>query len=126
MIRHEEVMVFGAPILVAVLEGEKKCVSPRHISEAMGLNWSGQRKQIMKNDIMAKGVEECPIPSAGGLQMTFMMPIEMMSAWMLGINPNRCKPECRAAILKYRAEAYAVLDAWFRQRTPVPPKTPAT
>ncbi|WP_338670206.1 phage antirepressor N-terminal domain-containing protein [Pseudodesulfovibrio methanolicus] len=109
-------MVFGAPILVAVLENGEKYVSPRHICEAIGVSWTGQSRKIKEDEVLSACCEDIVtvVRNGANRQMT-MLHIDKMSGWLFGINANRVKPEIKPALVKYQTEAFAVLDAWFRK-----------
>ena len=116
VIRHEEVMVFGAPILVAVLENGEKYVSVTHICDAIGINSAGQREKIDSDANLSTAATDISLRGVDGrARTTIMIPLDKMSGWLFGINANRVKPEIKPALIKYQTEAYAVLDAWFRK-----------
>ena len=42
------------------------------------------------------------------------LPIEYLNGWLFGIDINRCKPEIRGTLIKYKKECYQALhDYWF-------------
>lgn len=42
------------------------------------------------------------------------LPIEYLNGWLFGIDINRCKPEIRDTLIKYKKECYQALhDYWF-------------
>lgn len=42
------------------------------------------------------------------------LPIEYINGWLFGIDINRCKPEIRDTLIKYKKECYQALhDYWF-------------
>ena len=43
------------------------------------------------------------------------LPIEYLNGWLFGIDVNRCKPEIRETLIKYKKECYQALhDYWFK------------
>ncbi|MEZ7195573.1 KilA-N domain-containing protein [Pseudodesulfovibrio karagichevae] len=75
-IRHEEVMVFGPPILVAVLEGEEKYVSIRHICEAIGINTQMQQKRLKKDESFSHLLIDINVQHTSGAKATIMLPLD--------------------------------------------------
>ncbi|WP_319583478.1 phage antirepressor N-terminal domain-containing protein [uncultured Pseudodesulfovibrio sp.] len=85
-------MVFAAPILVAVLEGEENYVSVKHIYDAMGINWPSQYTKIIKDESLSPRGCVITIPYDGGDQNAYMIPLDMMSGWLMGIQVKRFRP----------------------------------
>ena len=53
------------------------------------------------------------IPTNGGNQNMICLPIEYLNGWLFGIDINRCKPEIRDTLIKYKKECYQALhDYW--------------
>ena len=76
IVRHDEVEVFGAPILVAVTE-ECAFFSPRHVAEAIGLNWSRQRIKIRDDESLSSREQEIHTRGKEGMMRTFEDPSDM-------------------------------------------------
>lgn len=114
IIRHEEVEVLGHVVLVAVTE-EGNFVSPRHICEAIGVAWTGQRKKITEDEDLSATVKEMfTVGSDGKNRKHVMLPFELMSGWLFSIKPGKVKESVRPALKKFRTQAYAVLHAWLK------------
>jgi len=56
------------------------------------------------------------LPSAGGMQETYCIPVTKPFGWLATITVSRVKPESRDALIAYQNEADAVLDRHFRLR----------
>lgn len=112
--RHEEVNVCGSNILTAVTQDNKCYFSPRHVCQALGIDWAGQFNKIKADPVLASTVEEIVMAAADGKnRKMIMMPIEILSGWLFTI--KKVRPELQAKLNLYRAETYRALDAWFRQ-----------
>ena len=113
IVRREEVNVCGSNILAIVTADNKCYFSPKHVCDALGIDWKSQHVKIKADPVLSQGVVEITIPSAGGAQKTTTLPIEFLSGWLFTI--KKVAPELQAKLNLYRAEAYYALDAWFRQ-----------
>lgn len=112
--RHDEVEVFGSPILVVETK-DGAYFSPYHVCAAMGLSWQGQHIKISNDAGLRESRRDIVIVAAGGKNRTHvMLPLDLLSGWLFMINPNKVSPSVKPKLLKYRTEAFAVLDAWFR------------
>lgn len=117
IVRHEEVDVFGRPVLAVVTSDEGKYVSPRHLCVAMGIAWQSQHRKITEDEVLGPCVTQMmtQLPGTDQSREYFMLPMSMLSGWLFKINPKRVAPEVRPTLIKYQQEACAVLDAWFRK-----------
>lgn len=58
--------------------------------EAMGIDWSRQRKKIMDDKVLSAVVAEMPTTASDGKNYkTTMLPLSMISGWLFKINPKR-------------------------------------
>ncbi len=114
-VRHEEVTVCGATVLAAVTEDGKCYFSPRHFCDALGIDWNGQRVKIQSDEVLNTSVETISTQLPGETQRrTYtMLPIEMLSGWLFTI--RRASADTQKRLNLFRAEAFHVLDLWFRQ-----------
>jgi hypothetical protein len=100
----------------AITKDGEMYVVMRHITDALGLDWSAQRKRIMRDDVLNEGVVIMAIPSAGGNQDAVMLPVKYLNGWLFGVQVNKVKPELRSKLIKYKRECYQVLhDHWLQQ-----------
>ena len=104
--------ICNATILAAVTADDRCYFSPRHVCEALGIDWNGQRVKILADQVLAKGVEVISTPSAGGSQRTAMLPIEFLSGWLFTI--KKVRPEVQDKLNVFRADGFVALDAWWK------------
>ncbi|WP_319760773.1 phage antirepressor N-terminal domain-containing protein [Maridesulfovibrio sp.] len=118
-VRHEEVEVCGATVLAAVTEDGKAYFSPRHLCEALGIAWPRQFTKIKSDPVLGSSVTEMVTEvnraDTGNktTRKTTMLPIEFASGWLFTI--KKVRPEVQHKLNMFRAEAFHVLDLWFRQ-----------
>jgi phage antirepressor YoqD-like protein len=114
VIRHEEVNVCGSNVLATVTQDNKCYFSPRHVCQALGIDWKTQYIKIMADQVLATTVVEIPTMRPDGSQIkAFMLPIEFLSGWLFTI--KKVAPSIQAKLNLFRAEGFRALDAWFRQ-----------
>ena len=84
------------------------------ICENIGLAWEPQVLRIKRDEVLSQGMIVMIIPTNGGNQNMICLPIEYLNGWLFGIDINRCKPEIRDTLIKYKKECYQALhDYWF-------------
>ncbi|TRC46145.1 phage antirepressor N-terminal domain-containing protein, partial [Mannheimia haemolytica] len=77
--------------------------------------WDGQRQRIQRDEVLSMGTVIITVPTTSGDQQMICLPIEYLNGWLFGIDVNRCKPEIRATLIKYKKECYQALhDYWFK------------
>lgn len=78
--------------------------------------WINQLNKINKDDNLSSSRTDINTVAADGKRREHvMLPVEKLSGWLFMVNPNKVKPKTRTALYKYREEAFAVVDAWFRK-----------
>jgi hypothetical protein len=113
-VRHEEVAVCGEYILAAVTEDGKAYFSPRHVCDALGIDWPTQFRKIMADEVLKSTVGEMTTVAADGKKrVQTMLPIEFANGWLFTI--KKVRPELQNKLNLFRAEAYHALDLWFRK-----------
>jgi P22_AR N-terminal domain len=96
------VMVNGAPF-----------VAIRPICEALGLDWSSQRKRINRDPELKQGAVVMTTPSTGGTQKTVCLPLDRLNGWLFGVDVARVREELRERLNWYRRECFEVLARHF-------------
>ena len=86
------------------------------ICDNIGLQWESQYNRIKRDDILSSTMIMMIIVAEDGKNREMVcLPIEYLNGWLFGIDVNRCKPEIRETLIKYKKECYQALhDYWFK------------
>ena len=86
------------------------------ICDNIGLAWEAQLARIKRDDILSSTMIVMIIVAEDGKNREMVcLPIEYLNGWLFGIDVNRCKPEIRETLIKYKKECYQALhDYWFK------------
>lgn len=112
MMLQTALVPFRGQTLLTVRDGEQVRVAVRPICEALGLDWSSQRKRIMRDPILADSVAVMATGCGHDdhtPQGMLTLPIELLNGWLFGVESRRVRPEAREGLLAYQRECYAVL-----------------
>ena len=105
---------FNHQSLVTFEQNGNHYVAMKPICENIGLAWEPQVLRIKRDEVLSQGMIVMIIPTNGGNQNMICLPIEYLNGWLFGIDINRCKPEIRDTLIKYKKECYQALhDYWF-------------
>ena len=105
---------FNNQSLITVEQNGNHYVAMKPICENIGLAWQPQVLRIKRDEVLSQGMIVMIIPTNGGNQNMICLPIEYLNGWLFGIDINRCKPEIRDTLIKYKKECYQALhDYWF-------------
>ncbi len=87
-------------------------VAVRPICENLGIKGIQDQYQKLKSDptFEARLIE---VPTAGGVQKVFCIPLEKLNGWLFTINPNKVKPEVKQKLIAYKNECFKVLYDHF-------------
>jgi hypothetical protein len=91
-------------------------VAMRHITDALGLDWSAQYRRIKRDFVLNEAVAIMATPSIGGEQSAIYLPISMLNGWLFGVQVNKVKPELRDKLIKYKRECYKALHEYWLQQ----------
>lgn len=105
---------FHGDTITCIETPEGVLVAIRPICDRIGLNVSGQIQKL-KRETRWRGVL-MHMPSAGGVQEMWCIPLVKLSGWLSAITTSRVNPEVREALARYQDEADTVLDRHFRLR----------
>lgn len=113
-VRHEEITICNATILAAVTADDRCYFSPRHVCEALGIDWKSQHVKIKTDPVLATTVVEITTMRPDGSSIpAIMLPIEFLSGWLFTI--KKVRPEVQDKLNVFRAKGFVALDAWFRK-----------
>lgn len=103
--------------ITIVQEGSDIFVPIRPICDALGVDFSGQRRRIMSDPILGSVVDEKSATASDGKNyMMVCLPFEFVFGWLFTINPDKVKPEASEAVIRYKRECYHALYAHFVMR----------
>lgn len=105
-----------AALVVVDPEAEPTVYVPvRSICENLGVDWSAQRRRIIRDAVLSKNARGVAVTATpGGTQEMLCLPIEFLHGWLFGLNADRVKPELREKVIRYQEECFAVLWRAFR------------
>lgn len=105
----------GTEILVVAGDTPATTYIPmKPFAEHMGISWVGQLERLKQNQILAEGIKNVCIPTAGGPQMMVCLPLSLINGWLIGIQPTRIKDHSRRMmVFAYQREAFDVLFRHF-------------
>ena len=85
------------------------------ICENIGLAWEPQLARIKRDDVLSSTmIVMIMVAEDGKKREMICLPIEYLNGWLFGIDINRCNPEIRDTLIKYKKECYQALhDYWF-------------
>ena len=106
---------FHGDTITAIETPAGEFVAIKPICDRIGVSDRAQRKRVSA-DPERWGGTVMVLPSAGGVQETFCIPLNRVAAFLFTITVSRVKPEAREALRLYQAEAADVLDRHFRLR----------
>lgn len=103
--------------ITIVQEGSDIFVPIRPICDALGVDFSGQRRRIMSDPILGPTVDEKSTVGGDGKQRDMVcLPFEFVFGWLFTINPDKVKPEAAESVIRYKRECYHALFAHFVKR----------
>ena len=86
------------------------------ICENIGLSWHAQFERMNRDEILSQCILIIRMVAEDGKNREMVcLPIEYLNGCLFGIDVNRCKPEIRETLIKYKKECYQALhDYWFK------------
>lgn len=123
---------YGDMILAALVsvDGVTKIVVPvRTICDVLGIDWSSQRRRILRDEVLGSTVVEMTTVAQDGRRRKMVaLPLEYLHGWLFGISASQVKEEFRDKITLYRRECFQTLSTAFQADLALPDKeaAPAT
>ena len=106
---------FNNQSLITVEQNGNHYVAMKPICENIGIQWESQYNRIRRDDVLNSVIFIMNMTGSDSKNYQMIcLPIEYLNGWLFGIDINRCKPEIRDTLIKYKKECYqALYDYWF-------------
>ena len=106
---------FNNQSLITVEQNGNHYVAMKPICENIGIDWRAQRQRIVRDEVLCSTVVIITTVAEDGKNREMLcLPIQYLNGWLFGIDINRCNPEIRDTLIKYKKECYQALhDYWF-------------
>ena len=106
---------FNNQSLITVEQNGNHYVAMKPICENIGIQWESQYNRIRRDDVLNSVIFIMNMTGSDSKNYQMVcLPIEYLNGWLFGIDINRCKPEIRGTLIKYKKECYQALhDYWF-------------
>ena len=107
---------FNNQSLITVEQNGNHYVAMKPICENIGIDWRAQRQRIVRDEVLCSTVVIITTVAEDGKNREMLcLPIQYLNGWLFGIDINRCNPEIRDTLIKYKKECYQALhDYWFK------------
>lgn len=112
VIQSHHVIPFTLGGLEAISVKDSLFVSVRHLCDAFGVDFNGQRKKLAKDPKWTCGLMSTH-DTSGRKQEMLTLPLDEVSGFLYSINVNKVNPETREALLKYQKECTKALNAYW-------------
>jgi P22_AR N-terminal domain/ORF6C domain len=128
-----QIEFYGDVLLVVLVEinGNRQAVVPlRQFCDYLGVDWSGQRQRLLRDEELAGEVMTVAItPTQTHKRGYYSRPVlclslDLLPGWLFGVTPSRVKPEYRERVRLYRKKCYQVLWKAFLQGELFPVEEP--
>ena len=106
---------FNHQSLVTFKQNGTHYTAMKPICENIGLDWKSQYSRMKRDDVLNSTVVIITTVAEDGKNREMLcLPIQYLNGWLFGIDINRCNPEIRDTLIKYKKECYQALhDYWF-------------
>lgn len=109
---------FNNQSLVTFEQDDVHYTAMKPICDNIGLEWGSQYNRIKRDDVLNSVIFIMKMTGNDGKDYQMIcLPIEYLNGWLFGIDVNRCKPEIRETLIKYKKECYQALhNYWFKEK----------
>ena len=115
------VSVPGAAPIMAVQQDGKEWASPKHVCDALGIDWKSQHRKLNTKK-WAVMVTMTMTAADGKHYDTSVIDRRTLTMWLATIDAGRVAPEHREALEAYQAEAADALDKYFHDGGAINPR----
>jgi hypothetical protein len=112
----QKTVVFYGDTLIAtqVMDTGAIFVPLNHLCDNLGIARPRQMQRVRDHPVLSRGFVTLAIQTAGGAQDMHCLRLDLIPLWLAGINANRVASAVQEKLIRYQAEAAAVLWAAFR------------
>lgn len=115
--QSEVIDVMGSEIQVVYNEAGEMFVSVRHVCEAIGIDYSTQRRKIQESQTYEGTVVIMPTVGGDDKQREMLcLFLDMLSLWLAGIHPGKVAEHVRPKLVIYQKECANILYNHFMGR----------
>ena len=108
--RERTVDFYGDSIPVAQVEDGTLYVALRPITDYLGVFFSGQRRRVLRDEVMAERLRTIMMTALDGRQRPLLcLPLDLLPGYLFGITPAKTRPEIMEKLKRYRADCFRVL-----------------
>lgn len=94
---------FNNQSLITVEQNGVHYVAMKPICENIGIQWESQYNRIRRDDVLNSVIFIMNMTGSDSKNYQMIcLPIEYLNGWLFGIDINRCKPEIRDTLIKYK------------------------
>ena len=108
MVAQPQTVFFHNTQLSIVEHNNQPYVPMKPVVEGMGLAWQAQYDKL-KQRFASTIMEIMTVANDGKERLMICLPLKKLFGWLMTISPNKVKPECRDAVIKYQEECDDVL-----------------
>jgi hypothetical protein len=121
-IEQKQVVFYDDEITAVLVQigGEEKVYVPvRPVCDFLGVSWTGQLRRINRDAVLSEEIRSVNVtftePTRTRQISTLCLPLDYISGFLFGINPERTKPEIKDKLIRYQRECYKVLAEAFQE-----------
>ena len=113
---------YGQSLITARSDEGVEYVAMKPLVENLGLDWEGQRKRIIRDEVLKGGMVIMEAPTGkhgnGGIQQMVFLPVELLNGWLFGIETSRLQdPAVKEKIIVYKKECFKVLHNYWSNKS---------
>src|SRR4051812_12613094 len=88
-VRQQTVDFYGDTLQAAQGADERVYVPVRPICEALGVDWPGQRRRILRDPALAGTLALVLLSTSGGDQEMLCLPLKLLPGWLFGLTISK-------------------------------------
>lgn len=110
---------YGQSLITARSDEGVEYVAMRPLSDNLGLDWSAQRKRIIRDDVLKSTmVMMTTVAQDGKHREVLMIPSKYLNGWLFGIETSRLQdPAVKEKIIVYKKECFDVLHNYWSNKS---------
>lgn len=113
--RIERVVEFYGDLIPVAVVGDEAYVPLRMLTDFLGLNWSGQRQRLLRDEVLERHVRLVKVTAADGKQYEMIcLELSYLPGWLFGVTASRVRDALQDKLTRYREECFKVLWQSFQ------------